>query len=493
VISVFSGFFCDEGKIRLFLDQLEREIKHHHLIVPNEKILVGVSGGPDSIALLDGLRRLSHKEKWQVHVIHVNHQLRGKESDADAEYVADYCRKWAIPCHVERVDVNKALHSGGNKQAVARKLRYQAFAHTAMRWKIKKLILAHHADDQVETILMRLIRGTSVSGLSGMEKRRIWRGLEIIRPLLGLSKSLIEEYCLQENLQPRHDQSNDSLCYTRNRIRLQLIPQLKKYNNKVSEAILQLGEIVKEEEKVWQTLVQEAWDRVVISKEMDEIRVDCQSYVSLFVALQRRLVKLILNCLVNDGTNVEITLETIEQARTLALSSHPSGQIQLAKNIFVIREYDQLCFKRHEMNREDFPSLADERVPLTVPGVTALPQFGGEMEIFFTDRLSDEWRQSESIAVFDAEQLPLDQPLFVRSRKPGDRMRLFGMSGSKKLKKVLMEKKIPRHLRRFQPVVVLGEEIIWLPGIKRSNLAPISSETKRILCFLWHEDGNRST
>ncbi len=491
MISVFSGFFCDEGKIRLFLDQLEREIKHHCLIAPHEKILVGVSGGPDSIALLDGLRRLSHKGKWKVHVVHVNHQLRGQESDEDAQYVADYCKKWEIPCHIERVDVDQALRSGGNKQAVARKLRYQAFAQTAKRWKIKKIVLAHHADDQVETILMRLIRGTSVSGLSGIKQRRSWKGMEIIRPLLRVNKSLIEAYCLQENLHPRHDQSNDSLYYTRNRIRLQLIPQLKKYNNKVNEAILQLSDIVKEEEKVWRDLVQEAWDQVVISREVDEIRIDCRRYRSLFVALQRRLVKLILNCLVNDGTNVEITLETIEQARSLALSSHPSAQIQLAKHMIAIREYDQLCFKRLDMERDHSPR--DEKILLTVPGTTSLPQYGGKMEIFFTDRLHDEWRQSESSAVFDADQLPLDQLLYVRSRKPGDRIRLFGMSGSKKLKKVLMEEKIPRHLRRFQPVVVLGEEIIWLPGIRRSSLAPISSETKCILCFLWHEDENRST
>ncbi|SFJ35877.1 tRNA(Ile)-lysidine synthase [Thermoflavimicrobium dichotomicum] len=434
------------------------------------------------MALLSGLRQLSSSYQWRLYVVHVNHQLRGQDSEEDAAYVKAYCEKWQIPCEVRRVDVLASLKSGGNRQAAARELRYQAYYEVAKHWQIEKLALAHHADDQVETILMRMIRGTGVTGLSGMEPIRKWRGLFIVRPMLKMSRAEIERYCEQENLEPRQDQSNFSLIYTRNRIRHQLIPVLKQLNPKVKEAILHLGEIVAEEEKVWIELVEDALKRVVSQREEGRICVNVQPFLELPVALQRRVVKLILSYLVNGGTN-DVTLDAVERIRALAQQQHPSGMIHLLKAVHVYREYEKLWFTFNDQKKVE-DSLLDISIPLSIPGVTPIPEFEGMMEAILTSEPLNKW--TRNTAVFDADELPTDHPILVRSRKPGDRMSCFGMQGTKKLKKILMEAKIPRHKRHLQPVVITGDQILWVPGVQRSNIAPVSSKTTRFLYLIWH-------
>ncbi|RAL23187.1 tRNA lysidine(34) synthetase TilS [Thermoflavimicrobium daqui] len=471
----------------LFLKQLEKEITKYHLLSPDERVLVGVSGGPDSMALLSGLQQLSAKNNWHLYVIHVNHQLRGQESEEDAEYVENYCLKWQIPYRIECVDVMAALESGGNSQSVARRLRYEAFQRAAKHLQIRTLALAHHADDQVETILMRFLRGTGVAGLSGMAMSRQWQDLKIIRPLLQIRRKEIEHYLEEQKIMPRQDQSNFSLKYTRNRVRLKLIPELMQYNSNVQEAILQLGDIVTEEEKVWKSLVQEALSKVLVQDKLDRTGVNIRRLLNLPIALQRRVVKLILSCLVNDGTS-ELTHEAVERIRDFARHPHPSGTIHLPHGIRIYREYEVVWFTTRDLHEEEWNHSQGKSVTLKIPGVTKIPELGGAMEVKVTSEPLNNYcnHSFENVAVFDADDEILKQPILIRSRMPGDRMTCLGMKGTKKVKKILMEAKIPRHKRGLQPVVIAGDQILWIVGTKRSNIAPVSSETKRFLYFIWH-------
>lgn len=478
-----------KGRTPVFLDQLKKEIEQHQMIRRGDKVLVGVSGGPDSLALLHGLRNLGSEYGWSLFVIHVNHGLRGKESEEDARFVKECCEKWQIPCRIEAVDVYKALRKeGGNKQAIARKLRYGAFRKAAESWRVDKLALAHHADDQVETILMRIIRGTGVGGLKGMEKIRRWHGIDLIRPLLSISRQTIEAYCEEQGLNPRLDRSNLSPAYTRNRVRLELLPLLTGYNPRVKEAILQLSEIICEEEKVWEEMVREACRRVVREKSPTSLTLDLSSFLHLSVALQRRIVKLILSCLLKQGTN-EATLDSIERVRKVAAHPNPSVSVDLPGGVKVERKYHLLTLTLKEAGPPENKNFAP--IPLSVPGMTSLPGFMGKIEVIVSGAPLDFIKPCRDFAVFDACQI--DEPIMVRSRKPGDRMTCFGMDGTKKVKNLFIEAKIPRQDRDSYPIVTAGEHILWIPGIRRSKLALITPRTKQFLYMLWHDGGQENT
>ncbi|MBA4495805.1 tRNA lysidine(34) synthetase TilS [Paenactinomyces guangxiensis] len=471
----------------MFLELLKQEIEQHQLLKQGETVLVGVSGGPDSIALLHGLHQLSPDYGWSLFVIHVNHQLRGKESDEDAHYVEDCCEKWNIPCRIERVDVSGVIAAGGgNKQATARRLRYEAFQNAAESFNADKLALAHHADDQAETILMRFIRGTGVAGLKGMDRVRSWNGIQLIRPLLGISRQEIESYCAERDLHPRFDQSNLSLTYTRNQVRLQLIPMLTTYNPQVKEAILQLSEVVREEEKVWDQLVQDAFKEILVKKSDSSITLDVSSFLHFPVALQRRIVKLILSCLLRQGTS-EATLDSIEQVRKVSIHKNPSVSIDLPGRIKVEREYQLLRIKvLGRANGQKQEKAGAEPVVLSVPGVTSLPGFVGRIEIIVSDQPIHSLQPCRDWTVFDAEKIR--PPLLVRSRRPGDRMTCYGLNGTKKLKNLFIDAKIPRQSRDSYPIVTADEDIIWVPGVRRSNKAIVTPETKHFLYCLWYTD-----
>lgn len=479
----------DEG----FLEQLKRAVHQYDLIQDNDKVLIGVSGGPDSVALLHGLLLLSdhYRKNWRLFVIHVNHLLRGNESQEDARFVAELCKEKGIPYRICEVNVRGRIKKeGGNKQAVARLLRYQAFYETAKDWGIKKIALAHHADDQVETVIMRLLRGTSISGLSGIAQIRKWKGIQIIRPMLHIFRKDIELY-LQgvQSFVPRYDSSNDSMDYTRNRIRHQLIPELSSYNPRVKNALLKLTEITKAEEEIWVSLTKQAMKSIIIEENQAGYRIDVKKFLDLPVALQRRTVKLILDCLVRNGRS-EIALETIERVREIFQHQHPSGECHVAGGILVKKEYDQLHItywteKRAITNPE--PPI----VKLEIPGITKLPDYDGEIEVVLMEKQMIQMNQDDHIVVFDAKQMT--QPLFVRPRKHGDRMTCFGLKGSKKIKELFIEAKLPRRKRDRYPVVVMGDQIIWIPGIRRSDFAPVTNQTKQVLCFIWRQNQSKQS
>ncbi|PTX55255.1 tRNA(Ile)-lysidine synthase [Melghirimyces profundicolus] len=462
------------------LERMIQTIEIHRLLPEGAKVAVGVSGGVDSTALLHALHRLAPRYGWRVYAIHVNHGLRGEESEGDARYVRGRCEEWRIPFRLERVDVKGELEkNGGNPQSVARKLRYEAFHRAARAFGADHLALAHQADDQVETLLMRLLRGTGPSGLAGIPLVREWDNIRVVRPLLEIRRSEVEDYCAAHGLKPRLDSSNRDSRYTRNRIRHDLIPELKSYNPRFENALLQLAKVAADEEDHWRELVEKGAERVILHRGDGETVMDVTSLLELDVALQRRVIKLILNCLVEEDENDGVTLDSVERIRRLAARPGPSSTVPLFGEHRAEREYQRLRILKSS------PEVKSGTVPS--PGTTFLPVPG---EIHFPagrlrSRVESRWiyPPDDRRAVFDLDRL--ETPLSVRTRRPGDRIRPLGLDGTKKVKEIMIDAKVPRRLRDGIPLVLSGEETIWVPGLARSDAALVTEETRRFLYLEW--------
>ena len=286
----------------------------------------------------------------QVFAVHANHHLRGEESDEDEKYVVCRAKEWNIPVRVMHVDVaGERKKHGGNKQAVSRTLRYRAFKRVAEEIKADRLALAHHADDQLETVLMRLFRGTGISGLSGMDWSRPWEGYVLIRPLLGFRKEEIISFCREQNLSPREDSSNRSLEYTRNRIRHELIPVVRRLYPHADRAVSKLSDLIREEERDWDFRVKKALKEVVTERGENCYTLDVSSFLHLSVALQRRVVKLILSYLCHQDLT-ELSLDKVDQVRKLAENNNPSAMIRMFHRSLCRKRVFQVDFHKKATN-----------------------------------------------------------------------------------------------------------------------------------------------
>ncbi|MRG27007.1 MULTISPECIES: tRNA lysidine(34) synthetase TilS [Laceyella] len=467
----------------MFLAQLREELNRMGLAGRRARVLVGVSGGADSIALVHALKKIEQEVDIFVAAVHVNHQLRGEESEADEQHVKAFCEEWRIPCRTVRVNVGSLLEQkGGNKQAVARELRYDAFEEMARAWRMDAVATAHHADDQLETVLMRLVRGTGVAGLAGIEPIRAWRGFQLIRPLLTFTKQELERYCQDAGLPTRLDSSNLLPDYTRNRLRMEVVPLLEAFNPHVQKAVCTLSDLVREEEKVWSELVEDALGKVLLERDDASFTLDVSSFLHLPIALQRRVVKLILSYLSQDDT-FGVSLDAVEKVRKLVADGSSSSMFHLPGGIVAEREYEKVHMRKAERGEEHATQSGE--IALSVPGTTCLPGFLGKIEVLESDVALHNVDLGRNAVVFDRDHLPF--PLCVRARQSGDRMTCLGMDGRKKLKKVLMEAKVPKRQRDRVPVVTAGDEIIWIPGVKRSGVAPVTPNTTRFLYLIWEE------
>ena len=460
----------------MLLKQMEATIHEFSLLDPHDDIIVGVSGGPDSLALLDGLDRLSGKYGWHLTAVHVHHQLRGREADEDAEYVKDFCLDRGIAYELCQVDVRGYLNKhGGNLQEVARQLRYKAFRGVADKVGARKLALGHHADDQAETVLMRFLRGAGASGLVGIPVKRDWRGIRIVRPLWRTWRQEIEMYCNRRELTPRLDSSNASTDYMRNRIRLELIPQLQQYNPQLRNGMLQLSEQLAAEEEMWKEWTKQALERVLIKRDEKEWHLSVPAFRKLSLALQRRVIQLILNYLaIHSWTHTE-------SVRLLTLQTSPSARCSLPGNWEAVRDYDIIVFCEKE------PAKIPEsyHIQLNVPGVTKLPTPNeATFEAVVTHDVLETDKWGMRCAVFDAAKVT--GQLYVRTRRQGDRIHMIGMDGHKKVKNLFIDEKIPRRKRDTWPCVTDESDILWIPGLRRSTKALVSDETRQRIYVFYH-------
>ena len=284
-------------------NKVKATIEKYSLINEDDKVLIGVSGGPDSISLLNILYELG----YNICTAHVNHGLR-ENAENDEKYVAKFCEERNIPCFIKRVKL-KEIESDMTTEELGRKIRYEFFEEVMNQESCTKIATAHNANDNAETVLMNMIRGTGLSGLKGIEISRD----NIVRPILEITRNEIEEYCEKENLNPCHDESNDETIYTRNKVRLELIPYIEKnINSNIVNNINRMSEIISEEEVFLNNLAEEAYYDCLIAAEEGRTVCNLKKFNSYENIIQKRLIiKYITKTLGNAKDIEKVHIEDI--------------------------------------------------------------------------------------------------------------------------------------------------------------------------------------
>ncbi|KQL51390.1 tRNA(Ile)-lysidine synthetase [Heyndrickxia shackletonii] len=451
-------------------------IKKHRLLEKGDSVLVGVSGGPDSLALV---HYLFHKKDYfsiSLTVAHVDHMLRGQESYEDLLFVEEFCHQLGVHITAARINIEEKVHIEGNGfEETARKYRYQFYDETMKKFGLNKLVLGHHGDDQIETILMRLTRGSSGKGRAGIPLRRKVEGGELIRPLLCITKKEIEEYCNYYQLKPRKDPSNQSAEYTRNRFRMEILPFLKKENSHVHEHFQRFSEELLEDESFLQALTEKEMNKVW-NKTDDEITINIKTFSIMPLPLQRRGIQLILNYLYkeNPGTFLSVHIDAVLEL--IANLHHPSGKLDLPLGLTVIRSYERCRFAFARAKQSfAYEFILEDGAKVNLPnGYLIQIKKGKHLPM----------NEGNNIICIHANDIKF--PITVRTKRNGDRMKVKGLNGTKKVKDIFIDKKVPIDERELWPIVTDHDGIIlWIPGLKKScyDKPPVPNEAYYILQY----------
>lgn len=468
----------EQDCLRSIVERVEDVAREKQLWTARDVIIVAVSGGPDSVALLHVLHEISSRiTPLKLVCAHVHHGFR-QESDDEAVMVQNLGESLGIPVETAYIDVPAYMEqSGKGVQEAARDKRYEFLFEVAEKYGADSIALAHHADDQAETVLMRLLRGTGPSGLAGMKIKRIQKNVELIRPFLRINKTDLIELCDQRGYSYAVDNSNMTTKYRRNAVRLEVLPFLEQYNGQISSSLNQLAEVTGEEDDFMELAAENAYRSHV--REIDgRLAFDAPSFLGLHVALQRRLIKLILNYLSADQENTDfVKIETVRQG--VIQDRRTNWRLDLGGGLTCIREYGEVSFWPKPLAGQGsyiYQLNSPEGRDLVLPEIgkiLKLVRMNGEYT-------RDSIKMSSGEASFDAHQLVF--PLTIRSRRPGDKIKIMGLNGSKKVKDILIDEKIPPSARSVIPMVCDGTgSIVWIPGVRRSVHAAVGRHTTCIL------------
>ncbi len=473
----------------------------HNLLGGQKRVLVAVSGGQDSVCLLHILSNLREELKVDLHVAHLDHGLRGAESEADARYVARLAKRLGIAATIEKRDVKafRSRHKLSLEEA-AREVRYAFFADVADTIGTDRVAVAHTSDDHIETILMHLIRGSGLRGLRGLQPVNQWKSgdksLTVIRPLLRVPRAGTSAYCRILHLRPRNDSSNLSLTPFRNKVRLELLPLLKKYNPRIAEALQRTSVQAVKTADFIEKECRSLWDRIV-RHEDGAFVLDKRKFMGVPPMLQRSLVLMILDEL--QGNLDDIESRHIDEI-TAALVLPAGRSINLPGGFIFAVDYDKFLLTRGSAELCPLPPLEGE-IRLKIPGKT---RFSGWL---VTAAINSEdqdchvpsepgfamtgtgrttipaeagiQKTGDFVAYLDFEKT--GKELIVRPLKPGDTFQPLGMNQPKKVARFMVDARISRSWRDRVPIVASPDQIVWVAGWRIDERVKISESTRNAL------------
>ncbi|MGE7767839.1 tRNA lysidine(34) synthetase TilS [Peribacillus sp. NPDC096540] len=454
-------------------EKVLKTIYRNELIQEKSKLLVGVSGGPDSLVLLHFLKQVQPLFHYELTVASVDHMFRGDESYEDYKYVEQICEQWGIVFEGRRIDVPSYIEqTGESSQLTSRKLRFAFYEEMMDKHQASTLVLGHHGDDQIETVLMRLTRGATGKARAGIPLKRHFHTGYLIRPFLELTKDEIIEYAGIHKLEPRYDPSNEKDDYVRNRFRHEVLPFLKKENRKVHDHFQRFSEELYEDEEFFQNLVSSKMPEVWAQQEKDYAVIQIDRVLAMPKPLQRRAIQLILNYLYLERPSSLSALH-IDQLLALFLNPQPSAELHLPEGLIAEKSYKTCTFRFFQQESLKYS------LKLQIPGETILPN-GYKIKAHY---IKEEIPVLKGNYSFILPESAVQFPLTARTRNEGERMAVKGLGGSKKLKEIFINEKIPLLERNVWPVIIdQTGTAIWLPGLKKSNVEPdmISDETSLI-------------
>ncbi|MBB6451558.1 tRNA(Ile)-lysidine synthase [Geomicrobium halophilum] len=453
-------------------------LARHQMFPKGSSVLVAVSGGVDSMALLHYLHSQKDVFEITVNAVHCNHGLR-EEAWKEKAVVQQFCADRDIPFFYKNLGVKKEHNT--SIQQVSREKRYEFFSQIMKTDEIDRLATAHHGDDQVETMLMKQMRGFNYyGGEMGIAANRLFgTDKRIIRPFLPVTKKDIIDYSRRNEVPWCEDTSNESNDYTRNRIRKKLLPTLKSENKEVHTQFQMLAEDLREDalflRQQAEKIVKEA-----AAVQTDEVTLDLTRFRHHPFSLQRRVIHLLLNYLYHQK-NAQFSRVHIEDCLELITAKHPSAELSLPDGVSALRNYEELCLsaKKHKGGIESPQELRE--FPVKLESAIGTLSFA-EGHTSLSDR---------EPTVYCCPMSQLSLPIYVRTRKPGDIMRPLGLSGTQKLKQIMIDAKVPRRQREHWPVITdaLGN-ILWVPLLKKNEGANQKAKDSNYLVIeLFKNDG----
>ncbi|MDF2634880.1 MAG: tRNA(Ile)-lysidine synthase [Pelosinus sp.] len=451
------------------LEKVRAWINKYNLLDQGDKIVVACSGGPDSLALLHILAAFRLEYNISIVVAHVDHMFRGEESAMEAAFVVDFCAKRNLVCYHKAIDVPQFIEETGmSGEEAARVVRYQFLREIAKELGGAKIATGHHRDDQAETVLINMLRGSGSAGIRGMQPVNG----DIIRPLLSVSRADIIAFCKREQLEPKFDSSNFEINYLRNRIRIHLLPELEKqYNSAVKDSLCRTATIVGDEHDFIQDTAKSIWSQV-IKEHANSLFIMADQVKSVHIAVIRELFRLAIEK--KQGSLRGISFSHVETLIEMLFNGRVGSILQLPAGLTIHKTYDGLYLGEK-------PLILPKKVEfsgreLLVPGITQINELGIQIIAEITDaRVKSQF----NVAVFDVEELAL--PLIVRIRRNGDRFQPLGFTGSKKVKDFFIDEKVPRDLRDSVPIICDVQGIIWIGGYRQSQCGKSTGKTKRFL------------
>ncbi len=469
-----------------FLEELDRWFERHQLLMSKSRWVVGVSGGADSVLLLYAMRQLSERRelRWELHVAHLHHGLRGSEADADAKFVEDLARQLALPAHIERVHIpSEVATGGGSVEEVSRQHRYKFLERVALKADAAGVAVAHHADDDAETILHRICRGTGMRGLAGMRQTRPIQPdsrVLLIRPLLDHRRATIEELCEQRGIEFRTDSTNLDAEFTRGRIRNVVLPMLREHlNPNVTDALLRLAEQARWLETYLRDAAVRIFDSLVVSDTPERIVLNTRALLSKQRVIQAEVIRRAVSLL--PGGEQDLSFTNVDDVLRLAADRGSGKELHLPGSVMVRKVYDRLEF-RPRVEAETPAELAP--VFITCPGTTPLPQLNAELTAELCDVDSEKIEELRQTAHPHEQWLDYDRvqlPLLVRGRREGDRFRPLGAPGTKSLSDFFIDEKIEPPLRARTGVLCDQTGVVWVMPLRIDERVKLQSESRRAL------------
>lgn len=480
-------------------------IQSNHLVQPGELVIAGVSGGPDSLCMLHVLRGLAAVVPFRLHAAHLNHMIRGAQADADAAFVEGVCRRWQVEYTIQQADVPLLARTRRlSLEEAARQARYAFLAQIAIKLGGQVVAVGHHADDQVETLLMHFLRGSGLSGLRGMQPRCNLSAegipgaadltgqpdsasLRLIRPLLQVTRAQIDAYCAEHNLVPRVDESNRDTSLFRNRLRHELLPVLETYNPNIRQTLLHTAQVIGSDIELLDVMVGQAWRQTVKYSTPGSVVFDLASLRAQPLALQRALIRRGVNHInrsLRDFSfnQVESVIRVLEKGTTGKRVMLPTGIV------FTLAYHEAVLSRGPEPQVPGYwPRFTlAQPVLLPLPGSYRNPQDGWILEssiLPISGRIPDGLRGEPGTRACLALE-KLDAPLVLTTRCPGDRLQPLGMGGrTQKLHDLMINARVPAADRQYVPVLRVNERIAWVIGLRQDMRFAVTNDTKQVVCL----------